>query len=899
MNEKQLAHYTLLDKLGSGGMGEVYRAEDTKLGRLVAIKVLPEDFAGDKERLARFEREAKMLASLNHPNIAAIHGLEEDAGKSFLVMELVEGDTLEQRLAKGALPVEEALEVCRQIAEAVEAAHEKGIIHRDLKPANVKITPEGRVKVLDFGLAKVLVEDQEGPVLMESPTLTAQMTQPGIILGTAPYMSPEQAKGKAVDRRTDIWAFGCILYECLTGKMAFKRDSISEVIAAILKEEPDWNVLPAYTPAGVHSLLKRCLDKDPRRRFRDAGDTIIWLEESEGEPATSFKAEPNKHKVLPFVFTAAGAALLTALLFMVFGPEGEAPKPAISRHVFNLPEGQSLISSPGLGELQEGRFPPITLSHDGIKMAFIAHPELSESEDDARSLFLWEFDKWEPELLHKDANIEMPFFSADDTYLGFLAADEILKISVDGGQPIKICSVPFEARGAAWAADGTIYLGGMNAGLQKIESDQVEVVEITRPDSDRGEQYHAWPSIFHDDGYIFFDAVTGESSNIGVLSLKTGQWRILERTGGASQPHGLDSGHLVFFRDSGLFAVPFDLAGLELAGSVTSVVDHVFMSWNAGHDLGFFAMSGNGSLVYIFDDSSPGKNRLVLVDRKGTIKELPLDRGRYGTLPSFSPDGKLLAFGLSQRASGDLWFWDLESQTTPTRLTSQHANIYPVWNNNSQDIFYSCFRKGSTSFEIFKMSLTGESSAEQVFSREFDQHPTSLSPDGRFLAYQEAHPDSGFDIHILDLVNGPESTPFMNTAYNEMQASFSPDGRYLAYVSNETNREEVFVKSVTAGGRKSSISNGGGIWPHWSADGTELFFLQGSKMMVVEVGFEPEFHIKTSPKPLFEGEYLPFYDVTADGRQFVMITKEQAVLTKINVVFNWTEELKQKVPTGK
>jgi serine/threonine-protein kinase len=885
--------YEIIRELGKGGMGEVYLAEDTNLKRQVAIKVLPQLFALDKERLARFEREARLLASLNHPNIATIHGLEKSDGQQFLVMELVEGDTLADRIKKGPLPVNEALEVCRQIAEGLESAHEKGIIHRDLKPANLKVTPDGKVKILDFGIAKAFQDQPDDFDPSKSPAITDEMTRPGVILGTAAYMSPEQAKGKAVDKRSDIWAFGCLLFECLTGKKAFKGETISETMASILKDEPDLGFLPKETDFMIQRLIKRCLKKDQTERLRDIGDARIELEESVAEPAVGFTGKVKRHRAIPFALTAIVVALLTAFLIIILIPNGELPASAVTRALFSLPDGQNLVAPQGLVELP-GRYPPIALSQDGKKFAYV-----SRSENDVSHLYIWKFDQWEPRLLFETAKIELPFFSPDGTHLGFLVKGEVFKISVNGGLPLRISEVPFSARGAAWGADGTIILGGSNKGLLKIEAEGGEPSEITRPNSDRGEQYHAWPEILPDGKHILFTAVTGVSSDIGVMSLETGQWRILERTEGASQPHYLESGHLVFFRNSGLFALPFDLSDLEPIGSVTPVLDNVFKGWNAGHDLGFFSVSRQGTLVYVAGGLNSGENQLVLVDRQGVEEKLPLERSRFGNAPAFSPDGKLMALAKAVRASGDLWILNLEQGTLKV-LTSQNANIYPVWSTDSKQIFFSCFKTGSNSFDLFRMSVDeSEREAEPILVREFGQFPTSLSPDGRFLAYEEVHPESGYDIHILPLEGDRKSFAFINTSANEHRASFSPDGRFLAYISDETGRDEVYVKPVAGTGGKELISKEGGHWPRWSLMGNELFYLQDSTMMAVDVELNPNFHVTGKPKPLFEGQYLDLYDVTADGQHFVMITKEQAVLTHLNVILNWFEELKRKVSTGK
>ena len=488
---KTLSHYKVLEKIGQGGMGEVYRAEDTNLSREVAIKVLPEQFTQDPQRLARFEREAKLLASLNHPNIAAIYGLEEADGVRFLALELVPGETLAERVAKGPVPVEKALEVCRQIAEGVEAAHEKGVIHRDLKPANVKVTPEGKVKILDFGLAKAFEAEPAVTDISQSPTLTEEMTRAGVILGTAAYMSPEQAKGKPVDKRSDVFAFGYVLYELLTGKRAFEGERITETIAAVLKSEPGWETLPENTPWSIRTLLRRCLQKDVHRRKQHIDDARIEIEEALADPATASgtaAAMPTPkgwRRSIPLGLTALVALVMVVAVgtgVWILKPSAPAGGLAMARLTVALPPGQKLP------DLSVSR-PPVALSPNGTKLAYVARQAGTER------LYLRALDSLEPNAISGSEGARDPFFSPNEQWVGFWANDVFFKVSVDGRVPVRIADVPIGMRGAAWGQDGTIILGGTNTGLHRVDAEGGVPLEITRPDSERGEQYHAWPEV--------------------------------------------------------------------------------------------------------------------------------------------------------------------------------------------------------------------------------------------------------------------------------------------------------------------------------------------------------------------------------------------------------------------
>ena len=605
----RLGQYEILDAIGAGGMGEVYRARDTKLGREVAIKVLPDELSRDAERRARFEREAKLLAALNHPFIATLHGLEEAENRQFLVMELVEGDTLAERIAQGSLPVKDALPLFIQIAEGLEAAHEKGILHRDLKPANVKITPDGKPKILDFGLAKLADSEAEGAVGTDSqsPTLTRN-TALGAILGTAAYMSPEQARGKRVDRRTDIWAFGCCLYESLTGKRTFDGETVPDTLSAVLGKEPDWSRLPASTPRRVRTLLSRALRKETHLRLQHIGDARVELLDAIQEPDPEVRVNTQRPTWMVAVALVAGVAIG---VWAVWPTPVEPLPPAPVRFTFELPERHQLVVQRGFG-----RYPPIAISRGGHLLAFAARDDSGVSR-----LYVRALDSLESRVLPGTENAALPFFSPDGEWVGFLIGGLVSKAPVGGGVPIAIGRAPRgSARGAAWAADNTIVLGGPNTSLVRMNAETGETAPLTQLNRERVENYHAWPYLLPGDEHVLFTVLTPTRTDLAVLSLATGEWDLLKQTKGAAQPHYLESGHLVFFRPGGLFAAPFSLSRLTIDGPVANVpVGDFVEDRDAALNLGYFAASTSGSLVFVPGAVDLQQSRIVRVDRAGNV----------------------------------------------------------------------------------------------------------------------------------------------------------------------------------------------------------------------------------------------------------------------------------------
>ena len=893
-----LSHYKITEKIGQGGMGEVYRATDTKLKRNVALKILPESFAQDPHRMGRFQREAEVLASLNHPNIAGVYGLEHDADSHAIAMELVEGKTLAARISKGAIPPEEALQIALQIAEALEAAHEKRIIHRDLKPANVMVTPNGKVKVLDFGLAKAF--DRGGTDLSQSnsPTLSIAATQQGFILGTAAYMSPEQARGQEVDTRTDIWAFGCVLYEILTGRRAFGGETVSDTLAAILRADPDLAALPEDTPRAVRRLLTRCLHKDPRLRLHHVGDARLEVLDGlaglDAEVDLPLTAMPQRRFVPALLVTGVVAAVLSGLAVWSSIGTRESAAPQLSRWLFEPPNGGRFRALNGEGPWLP--YPPIAVSADGELLAYAA-----AVTDGPVHLWLRNVDGLDVRQVPGTEGAELPFFSPDGAWLGFWADGALQKVRVEGGRPEKIADIPSRPRGAAWAADDTVVFGGDNTGLQRVAAGGIPV-EITEPDAERLEQYHGWPSLLPGGG-IAFTVVTGEGGELAVLSPDR-VVRVLRGTEGSAQPHYLDTGHLVFFRSGGLVAASFDPASGELTAAITPVVDDVLTGWAAGLDLGVFALSATGNLFHFAGESGFEQNRIVLVDRQGNTGPLPGDRpGKYSYLPAVSPDGKRLAVSnRSDRPSGDVWLRDLETGSEG-RLTRAESvvSIRPCWTTDGLQLFFSAYSVDAPDpFDIYRMLPDG-SGVELVLSRPYSQQPDGVSQD--YLVFGERHPSTGKDLYLWPLEGDGDAIGFATTWANEFHGSFSPDGRYLAYVSDETGQNEVYVKPVEGPGNGVLVSPGGGISPRWSPAGDELFYLRGSTMMAAPVALEPTFQ-RSTPKELFTGGFDSQFDVVPAGphfvagdTRFVMLTLDSRDLSQLIVSLNWAAELQRQIPS--
>ena len=868
-----LGIYHLLDLVGVGGMGQVYRARDTRLGRDVAVKVLPRLFSADPERLARFDREARLLASLNHPHIAAIYGFEQTSGIHALILELVEGPTLAERLHRGPLPITEALRIARQIADALEAAHERSVVHRDLNPRNIKVKPDGTVKVLDFGIAKPAMGAAQ-----DADVSPIDGTRDGIVLGTIGYMSPEQSRGHAVDKRTDIWAFGCVLYEMLTGHALFAGDTPSDTLAAVLKQEPDWQAVPADTPAGIRSLLRRCLKKDSVDRLHDIADARIEIQEAIAESAAMTPTRPQPaaarwRRILPWAVAAGAVAMV--LLVMQQGSRGTiSPAGAVTRLELDLPAGVELVTV----------YPPaVVLSPDGTRVAFVG------AFRGLRQLYTRRLDQFETVPIRGTENANAVFISPDGRSLGFITADLSLKrVSLADGLVTTVEHDAEFSAGAAWGADDriTFVRGGA---LWQVPASGGSATQLTTLDSQKRELLHAWPSVIAEGRILLFVSITGSSrgaSHIEALSLATGQRRVIIESG--TFPLYALSGHLVFFRDGALLGAPFDVDRLELTGPVVRVLENLAVGTTM--DAPFVALSNAGSLTYAPSDA--GTTRLVWVSRQG-VEQPITDTARRYQYPRLASDGRRTVVA----AGGDLWIQD-NARATFTRLTSDQTvgNAFPVWTPDGTRVMFR------TLTGLYWTAADGSSHPQAIAGSLSGDLPCSVSPDGDTLAFMRQNAQTSRDIYVLSLRGQSPPRPVVNTHAYDGGAQFSPDGHWMAYASDESGQMQVYIRPFPGPDRRWAVSTQGGTQPVWSRNGKEIFYRVANKMMVVAVAAGVDVTL-SQPRQLFEQRYvfqnisLANYDVSPDGQRFVMI-KDEAGSGRLNIVLNWTEELKRLTAKG-
>ncbi len=893
----RLGPYEILSLLGAGGMGEVYRARDSKLGREVALKILPPAFAADSERMARFQREAQVLAALNHPGIAAIYGLEESGSMRALVMELVEGQTLAERLKQGPAPLEEVLSLARQIAEALETAHERGIIHRDLKPENIKITPEGKVKVLDFGLAKAIAapsssaDDNAANAGTQSPTREVAETKAGLVMGTAGYMSPEQARGKPLDRRTDIWAFGCVLYETLVGRRAFPGETVSDCVAAVLTKEPAWEAMPEGVPVRLFALLQRCLQKDPRRRLRDIGDARLELEDllaSSPEEAPVHKSAVSRRAAIG-ALAGAAAGLATGGVLGSKLWRGSTSRP-VAR--FATPFAANEIVNPS-------HSPNVAISPDGSKIIFAngAPPKTTAT------LYLRLIEEQEAKPL-PDVFGVVPFFSPDGKWVGFWQGltRTLKKVALSGGAAVTICPVDAIA-GGTWGEDGNIVWGWFD--LFTVPATGGNPRTLLKVNIDKGERFFRLPQYLPSAKALLFtigtaDMDTYEDGHIALLDLTTGKYKtILE---GGSCARYSPTGHLVYARGGKLFAVPFDLGKLAVSGQPFAVLEGVFSSRNTG--MAAFSISASGDLAYLPGPTEGGRRRPVWVDRQGNAKPFDLPLRSY-LHPRLSPDDNQMAVEV-EGPTHDIYSYDL-SRGVMTRLTFDGSSHWPMWSPHGNRI---AFRSWKTAGMTLWWMPSNRSGPEQMLPGEGHMlSPESWSPDGKDIAYERMDDMRHFDVWLLPLEGGGKPRPFLESArFLQASPKFSPDGRWLAYCSNESGRAEVFVTQFPGPGAKVQVSSDGGTDPVWRRNGGELYYRNGDKMMVVSVMTQPKLSL-SKPRVLWQGHYMlgcgsscgmpgvasANYDVTADGQRFVMIedNDQDAVARQVNVILNFAEVIKR------
>jgi len=897
---QQLGSYEITALLGKGGMGEVYRARDTRLDRDVAIKTLPEEYEEDAERLARLEREAKLLAWLNHPNIAAIYGLERHEGKHVLVLELVEGETLAQRLNSGAIPVEESLGLALQIAQALEAAHEKGVIHRDLKPANIKVTDKGEVKVLDFGLAKAFAGDESHGDLSNSPTLSMAATQQGIILGTASYMSPEQARGKKVDKRSDVWAFGCVLFEMLTGRRAFEGEDVSDTLANVLKSTPDWNALPAGAPASVRAVVTMCLQKERQQRMADISVALFLLREHSHVALAD--VSPRAPLWRRLALYSVPALLVGAIMSAAGVWFATRPAPAGTVRL--------MLATSTTAPLAAGLPRPIAITGDGTRIVYVGVAVVA-GRPVSTALFLRSLDQLDPvPIAGANAQINEVFLSPDGQWIGFFDGSNLKRVSIRGGSALPIATIGMGPRGGTWGEDGTIVFatGDLDTGLFRVPAPGGEPAVLTTPNKAAGESDHLWPRFLAGGPAVLFTITSTaggvENAQIAVLDLQTGKQKIVLR--GGIDAHYLPTGHLVYGAAGTLFAVPFDLHRLETVGTPVPIITGVSNRLEGSAN---FDVSSNGTLVYVPGGGEEPLRTLAWVDRRGSEEPIGVEPRTY-EYPRLSPDGTQVAVDIRDRQL-DIWIWNF-SPGTLTRFTADGGlDTYPLWTRDGLRLIFSSARTGTRS--LFWQAANGTGMAERLTKSSNQQDPYDVSPDGTRIVFKERFPKTGWDLMVLTLDKQREVKPLVRTNFNETLAALSSDGRWLAYQSDESGRYEIYVRPFPdVDSNRWTISNGGGIMPLWSRSGDELFFVgqpgfQSGVLTRVEIGRAASF-VHSQPQKLFDWNYMTStainlgrtYDISPDGRRFLVIKQgtrpDQTAPPSLIVVQNWFTELQQRVP---
>lgn len=860
--------YEITARIGAGGMGEVYRARDTKLDRDVALKILPDAFATDPERLARFEREAKTLAALNHPHIAHIHGLDESDGVRALVLEFVDGPTLADRIAQGPIPIKEALTIARQIAEAMEAAHERGIIHRDLKPANVKVRTDGTAKVLDFGLAKALDLTSAGAADM-TPTVTspALMTGAGVILGTVAYMSPEQARGQPINKRTDIWAFGCVLFEMITGRMAFAGVTISDTIAAVLERSPDWTALPPATPPPVRHVLARCLEKDPKQRWRDIGDVRIELEDAEARQSHADSALPKTSRARERAAWALLVALTAAVAAVVAPVFRKAPVPAEIRFNLFYPRGMT------------ADFAQLAMSPDGQQIV------VSPSFGGQRPSPLWlrPLASTSGQLLPGTEGAGFPFWSPDGRAIGFFAEQKLKRFDVDS-QAIAILADAPNARGGAWQGDGTILFAPNPSGpLFRVPATGGQPTVVTRLET--GQNDHRGPFILPDGEHFLYYA-RGDPPVRGVHVARldgTETKRLLDADGAAVYTR---SGHLLFARQGVLLAHAFDATRLVLNGEAFPVADNV--SVNPGISLASLSASASGPIAYGTD--SIRRTQFTWFDRSGKrLETLGTPDQRSMANPSLSPDGSRIAFSRVVGGNWDIWVIDMQGAVS--QITSAVSlDFNPVWSSDGRQIFYQ-----SNNSNIYARSTTDGTPEHALLKERTMVFPVAVSPDGSALLYTRATGPS-VDLWYVSLGADRTPHPFVQTPFQELDGQFSPDGKWVAYQANDAGHFEIYLQPFPGPGDRIQVSTGGGHQVRWARNGSELFFIAADQRLTsVRVTFGASGKLVLGTRvPLFRTELdssfmtRQQYVVSPDGQRFLFNAATDAIdPPSITLILNW------------
>jgi eukaryotic-like serine/threonine-protein kinase len=888
---QHLGPYEILSAIGAGGMGEVYRARDTRLERIVAIKILPDHLSDRTELRERFDREARTIASLNHPHICVLHDIGQQGGTDFLVMEYLEGETLAERLKKGPLALEQVLQYAIEIADALDKAHRKGITHRDLKPGNIMLTKSGS-KLLDFGLAKLRQDAAPATPLSQLPTAKDAITAQGTILGTLQYMAPEQLEGKEADSRTDIFTFGIVVYEMATGKKAFDGKTSASVIGAILKDNPPpISSLQPMTPPALDRVVKKCLAKEPDKRWQDASDLcdeLKWVAEGGSQVSLPPTAAPKGIRALgrrPLILSLASLVIglaIAGLAVWNLKPWPAPPPKPVSRFTITLPAGQRLA------DLED---PAIALSPDGTRLVYVA-----TQGGGIQQLYLRPMDSPDTKPILGTEGAAAPFFSLDSQWVGFFADGKLKKISVSGGTAVTLGDAPGNFRSGSWGTDDTIlFWSAGGSGIFRISAAGGTRQQLITPKP--GEAGILSPEILPGGKAVLFTSGSPlDGLQVTIRSQQTGERRDLIR---GTRPSYAPTGHLIYAQGSTLMAVSFDPEG-QLTGSPVPVLEGVLQ--NSG--FAQYSFSTTGSIAYVAAGSVQGTQRmLVWVDRKGTEQPLPAPSRGYRT-PRLSPDGRRVAVATTE---DQIWLYDIARETL-TRLTFEGLDFTPIWTPDGKRVAFQSLRGAARSSNAFWQLADGSGGLERLNTGEYNNNhvPMSWSPDGQLLAFIEVNPTTGLDIWVLRM-GDRKAQPFLRTQFNEGAPRFSPDGRWLAYISDESGRDEIYAQPYPGPGGKWQISTDGGTEPVWNPNERELFYRSGNKMMAVGIATQPSFSAD-KPRTLFEGPYqpspatIPNYDVSPDGQRFLMLKSSeqaQAAPTQINVVLNWFEELKQKAPAGK
>lgn len=880
----RIGPYEVVGPIGKGGMGEVYRARDAKLQRDVAIKVLPPLFARDPERLARFEREARTLAALNHPHVAQVYGVIDvpaDAGSHALVMEFVDGADLSERIARGgAVPLDEALPIARQVAEALEAAHEQGIIHRDLKPANIKVRADGQVKVLDFGLAKALapVDPARDVNLENSPTITSpfQMSQLGVILGTAAYMAPEQARGKPLDKRVDIWAFGCVLYEMLTARRAFDGDDVTDTLAAIVRADPDWNALPGETPPAIRTLLRRCLEKDRRERLPDIGVARLELKDAPARAAPITKTAapaPVRRAILPWASFAL--ASLAAIAFLAYILTARPVRDATVVKSVILPPSP-LSGAPALR---------MQISPDGRRIAFVA-------PDEAGRTLLWirPLDSFTAQPLTGTANASSPFWSADSRWVAFIADGKLKKVDPSVGAVVTICDAGTAPPGT-WNADDVILFTSAKSTIGRVSASGGPVAEATR--LREGERVHIGPYFLPDGRHFLYTSTVAGAARPGIFvgSLDSTDVTPLLSVSSNSM---YANGHLLFMRDTTLMAQRFDAASRALRGAAVPVAEGLQMNPSTG--TGAFSVSQTGVLLYQTGVSAG--TQLAWFDRAGKLQGLLGDPRGYRDV-QLSPDERWVSVSVSSGGGqADVWVFDVARNLSRRLTFGEGGAASAVWTPDSQYLIYGARRGGN--FDIYRKAASGGGTEELLFHDDNDKLPLGVTPDGGTVLYRVPRAAAAGELWLVDLAGGRKARPFAPGNTAQVPAQISADGKWLAYVSDESTRREVYVTSFPGQNGKWQVSPDGGDNPRWRRDSRELYFTSADRIMALEVNASDGQFQGAAVRELFSARVpaaalatRSTYAVTRDGQRFLVNTWDpRAALVPITVVVNWPESIR-------